>query len=670
MAQLGQWYPPSLLTVLLPPVWSANLLLLLHLFWAGWGMRWLAVRCGAGAFAAAFAGIAYAFNGVTLSSLIWTAYIPALAWVPWLVGSLREAWRHGGRWIVAGAIGGAMQILSGMPEITVLTWVFIAMLWINELCLGEIKLGISLSRTAGVVALAAGLSMVQVLPFLDLLSHSQRNEQSSTGAWSMPGWGWANLLVPLFHCYQAADGQWFQYGQDMLQSYYLGAGVISLAVVGACFGPKRYMPALVTMALLCLIMALGSNGLVYDWARHIFPTLGYSRFPLKFVILAAFVVPLLAASGVDHISERPTERVSGSIGIIFGVMISLMGALVWFARKYPLPYDQWKTTALNTLERALLLLLIPAGLLLAKRLKMPSMRLCAQIAVLACLPLDALTHCPNIAPTLPDSVLAAGMWQASGKPAPPKLGDARIMISPAAEQQIYYRHTQNLLVDLGDKRLAEWYNFNLLDMIPKVNGAVTLHPANFDSVERRLYYTSGGHFGPGLLDFLSVAWFSSDEYPFPYTARTNYLPVLSGGQHPVLASDAQALEGIMAADYDPHKIIYLADSDRPFVTEVGESHCEFHNVAFKPHRIEADVAADKAALIVLSQTYYHLWQPWIDGKLGHLLRANVAFQALEVPAGKHHIRFEYRDRNFILGLVLSVLSVFACGVVWVRCSSR
>ena len=80
--------------------------------------------------------------------------------------------------------------------------------------------------------------------------------------------------------------------------------------------------------------------------------------------------------------------------------------------------------------------------------------------------------------------------------------------------------------------------------------------------------------------------------------------------------------------------------------------------------------AAEPSLVVLSQTFYHLWHAEVDGQPVPLLRANVAFQALQVPAGTHHVKLIYRDRNFAIGAVISLLSILICGVIWFRKPSR
>jgi hypothetical protein len=467
-----------------------GVLLLAHLFWAGLGMFWLSRRWGASGFAASFAGVAFVFNGVMLSSLLWSSYVTCLAWLPWVVGCVVESWTKGRRWLVLAALCSAMQVLTGMPELTALTWCFVAALWVNALIRREILFVTSTVRTAGIILLAGGITMIQMLPFFDLVSHSQRNTNYANDAWSMPVWGLANLLVPLFHCYQSPQGTWFQSGQDLLPSYYLGVSVLILAATAFLLPKRRFVWAFLGMLIFCWLMAPGSHGGVYSWLRRAIPALGFARYPVKFVIFPAFLVPLMAAWALHSIQvERDTKPRRYVLVTTFLVLV-LMGALLWIAKAYPMAQDNWDRTAWNTLWRAILVVAVIAALLFLNRMESGVSRACLQAAVLALLAIDALSHSPNIAPTLPSSRMASGMWEASGKPARPKLGEGRIMLSAQAEQLFVNSYITNLDQDFALKRIGEWYDLNLLDHVPKVNGAIPLHPGHYDFLENHLYYKS------------------------------------------------------------------------------------------------------------------------------------------------------------------------------------
>ena len=69
-------------------------------------------------------------------------------------------------------------------------------------------------------------------------------------------------------------------------------------------------------------------------------------------------------------------------------------------------------------------------------------------------------------------------------------------------------------------------------------------------------------------------------------------------------------------------------------------------------------------LAVLSQTFYHFWQAEVDGQATPVLRANYAFQAVEVPAGKHRVVLRYQDGAFFKGLVITVVALLICGAGW------
>src|SRR5260370_6201426 len=154
-------------------------------------------------------------------------------------------------------------------------------------------------RFIGVGSLVAGLAAAQLLPFLDLLAHSQRDVSYGGAVWSMPRTGWANFLVPMFHCWRNhRTGAFVQINQNWTNSYYLGAGVVGLALLGVWQVRRPRVWLLGALALLSLNLALGEHGRAYGVLKEIVPQVGFMRFPIKFVVLAVFVLPLLAAYGL------------------------------------------------------------------------------------------------------------------------------------------------------------------------------------------------------------------------------------------------------------------------------------------------------------------------------------------------------------------------------------
>jgi len=64
-------------------------------------------------------------------------------------------------------------------------------------------------------------------------------------------------------------------------------------------------------------------------------------------------------------------------------------------------------------------------------------------------------------------------------------------------------------------------------------------------------------------------------------------------------------------------------------------------------------------MVVVSQSYFHPWEAFVDDKPAKLWRADHAFQAFEVPAGRHEAKLVYVDRMFQSGVIVSLIGILA-----------
>jgi len=99
---------------------------------------------------------------------------------------------------------------------------------------------------------------------------------------------------------------------------------------------------------------------------------------------------------------------------------------------------------------------------------------------------------------------------------------------------------------------------------------------------------------------------------------------------------------------------------KSFVTISNQTSAKILNSKFGNQIVDVEVEAQEPSLVVVSQTYYHDWRVKIDGQSTPLLRANVAFQAVQVPAGRHQLHFFYQDRAFETGAVISIVAWLGC----------
>ena len=697
---LAQWntmplYPPSLIYLVLPLNWSLSFFSLLHLWFAGLGMYFLARRWTGNPGAAAFAGAAFAFNGYTLNLLMWPSHIATFSWLPWVVLAAEAAWRQGGRKIPVAAGAGALQMLAGGPETILLTWLIAGALWLQEWFKAETPRVLLWWRLPAVVLLVIALSAAQLLPFLDLVAHAQRETGYTDLRWSMPGFGLANFLVPMAFGSTAFEGIFFQHGQAWTSSYYLGIGVLWLALLGIAgladwrteflsrhqggFRLSQVPPLLarlisgrtwllVVISLLGLLCALGENTPFYPALRRLIPQLGFITYPIKFVMVVVFAAPLLAAGALAALlapaatGSRPGANNGASrrwlpMGV---VLLVLIGAIVAWTQIAPLAGDNSRATWLNGISRAGFLLLTGAVLWVIVRGAATPLLRCAPLGLILAAWLDVLTHEPRQNPTVPPGIYEENLARTKLAMNPqPELGGSRAMLSPKAALALTRFGMSDSKNNFLAKRLGYCANANLLDAVPKVDGFFSLTPREFDGLLSLIYCATNGNW-TGLENFLGVSQTTAPDSDLKWEPRADYLPLVTAGQRPVFLDDTNTLWVFGRNEFDPVHTVYLPLAAKGSDWPANPASASIRHLKFSNHAVDFEAESSGPALAVVAQTYYHNWQAEIDGQPAPLLRANVAFQAVRLPAGKHQVQLRYRDRAFEIGAAISL-----CG--WAGC---
>ena len=669
MAQWGTLtlYPFSLIYLLLPLPWSVNLVCFGHLAWGALGMYHLGRHWTANRLAGAAAGIFFVFNGITLSCLLWPNYAVALGWMPWVILLTERAVRQGGRPLLWAALAATCQLLAGVPELVLMTWLVIACFAVRDLCVKQVEWKPLACRLGWVVGLAAGLAAAQLLPFFDLLASSHRDATFATSKWALPTWGWANLLVPLFHNFQTPQGTFFQFGQTFLASCYLGLPVTVLALWALWRVRQPTVWILGGLFLFSLIMSLGDAGGLYAWIRKVFPMFGVGRYPVKFMILAVFTVPVLAAYGLASLQRSRLEGLPKSlVAVLAATGVAILGIL-WVAKTYPFTYDQWDVTFRNTMIRLLVLGGGFALIWMALRNATPKRNGLCWAVLFVLVVADARLHSPNQIPTLPSDAMSAGFWQEYRTNPPPAIGEGRVLITPVMEARLLRSTIEDHQQDFVGKRMALWSNLNLLDGIPKVNGSSTLQIREQKEVQDIIYKSDPTNALPeSLLNFLSVNWVSSSNSLIEWDPRAGALPWVTGGQQPVFMDREQALAHLASPDFKPADEVLLSTPTQEFVSDVQAAPCRIGRVTATANRVQFDVEAGAKAMVVVAQTHHLNWEATVDGRRVALFKANHAFQALVVPAGKHQVELRYVDAWFHSGLGITLAAAAASLLLWSR----
>jgi len=308
----------------------------------------------------------------------------------------------------------------------------------------------------------------------------------------------------------------------------------------------------------------------------------------------------------------------------------------------------------NCLSRAFFLILTGAILFALARKAKPRLLQAAPLLLLLAVSLDVFTHEPAQNPTVPPWIFQQGLARAKLALNPqPVLGGARAMVSPMAANAFVTFAAGNPQNNFLAKRLGYCADCNMLDDVPKVDGFFSLTPRESDDVLSLFYRTTDADF-PRLEDFMGVAQITAPGEMLKWQARTNFLPLVTAGQKPIFRDDAKTLQAMTQNDFDGNKIVFLPPEAKSFVVVSNQTAAKILNPKFGTHTVDAEVQAAEPSLVVVAQTYYHNWRAYVDGQPALLLRANVAFQAVQVPAGKHKIHLVYRDDAFEIGVAISI----------------
>ena len=250
----------------------------------------------------------------------------------------------------------------------------------------------------------------------------------------------------------------------------------------------------------------------------------------------------------------------------------------------------------------------------------------------------------------------------------PNVGQSRIILNAQAEENLMYTRFTNATDHVMYSRLALYADANLLDDIPKVVGMYSVFLRELGDVFGYLF--SGTNPPAGLADFLAVSHINAPGKVTHWDLRPNYMPWVTAGQRPLFVAPAGTPLALASKEFDPRQVVFLRLQDRPLISVANSSRPKLTVRRFSAHKVEVEVEAAEPAIVVVSQSFYHNWRAYLDGQPTRLLRANHAFQAVEVSAGRHQVAFAYKDNMFRCGVVVSLISAGVWVLVFFRNSKR
>lgn len=657
-AQSAVLSPFTWLALVVPLPGATVLIAATRLLVGGVGMYVFIGALGLGRAARTFAGLAYLLNPF---SVVWLEHphSATAAWLPWLLFCCERTVQRGGvAWAVAVALVTGLVLTSGHPETAAKVLLFAAVFSLLRVLGGGQpwrRAGTLLAGWAAGTALAA----VQLVPLVELLGQTRVWLDRSTFAvnpFTAPPATLITALVPGFFGNPAA-GRYVGPSNYNEQLIYAGVATWLLAAVGvSSWRRDRRVQVLAALGVLSAAIMYGVPGVIHVVSRlPLLRLAALSRFGLIVIatamVLAAFGVEALVSARRDSLTPRMAVRLWGvAAGVCaaacVAIFVSVIGsrALLVHAGLYP------QVSAAAALAIGLLLSSFLFVLLRANG-RLPAGTFAA--GVIAVIGIDLMAAGRGYHPMIPPS------WVFPQVPA-----------------------IEAVRRDPGVFRVTGWGNH----LLPNSAMAYGLQDVRgHDGVGLARYWelltTSAAvidgfhqptHFDdPRLLDLLGVKYvfvrpgLRLDEGRYEPVAGTGQMVYRNTRAFPraFLVDRYQVEDGPAAlrilrdGSIDFRRVVLLErDPDlawRPEAASENGKAGEATVTRYEDQRVEIETRSDGRRLLVLMDTFYPGWRAEVDGAPSPIVRANHAFRAVPVAAGRHLVRFTYRPASFRAGLVTS-----------------
>jgi hypothetical protein len=680
-------YPPTWLALAVPRWAGYTVFVVLHLLVAAVGTERLAESLGTGRTGAVVAALLFVLSGPIQSAINLRQHLAGAALMPWvLLAADRCVRRPTALSLAALALAGGLQVLAGSADLCAMTWTLCAGLVAFRMATGRRAFrGRRLGALVAAAALAVGLTAVVWWPATAVLARSPRHElpEDVRTAWSVPLQGLLRVALPLDPgAVPFTPETWTELydraSPPFLSSLYLGLPV--LAVAGLALVGRRRSAALFlgVAAAAAMLLAMGPHGPLYPLATTLVPPLRIFRYPSKATLVVALAVSLLAGLGVGALARGAPGRRARAWAV--GALLAATALALLAATRYRGPEPLVVAPALAV--TAAVVLALGAGHVVRPRLVAATL---SAVCVADLLVAHAGLHATGPEALLfepPETVryidtregrrlyvydyhsVEGTSARLLGRPDPYRLGATPRGWEPrqyaVAARQLYLPPPAAALLGIPgsyDMDIRGLYSQELTDLnffLRHVEGT----PAHTTLLRLGAVGTVLSLHDQGLEGLELEATLPS---LFPEAIRVRRVPralprswVVSGAR---VARGREAFETLADVTFDPAREVLLAEGSA--VEPTCELEATSRVVRRTADRVRLEVQTTDPGFVVLADAFDPGWRATVDGAPAPVLRANVAFRAVPVPAGRHLVEMVYRPDGLLPGLILSGASLLA-----------
>ena len=589
---------------------------------------------------AALATVAWTLSPALTRSIYHPSRIACLVWVPVIFLLAERLVRRPDFLRVALlALALAMQACAGYPELALDTGILLGIFVVVRLGTRESAATMPRVLLAFVASavLAVLLAGIQLAPTVELVRESARAATTARPTLT-PGPG---VLATLFGLRSDAG---FAY-LGMLPALYVGALPFVLAACALVAGRSPLRFSFLACALGCVLAVVGYRYL------HELPIYRLTRFALPWALLLPFFTAVLAGVAWEALVSRATARtsalavvlVAGAGFVVFGTPASIVAAA------------------------AGVLVAVAAGWVRSRAVVFALALVVVLADLFAGLPYSGGTD--PFPPLAPSATTRTLLQQIDGR-----ADEVRFLGAAEAYTGVALLSRTRAVTGLADsamptrlRRIVEHFNFEIgRDMPLRLDRVVGSRP---------------------LLDLMGVAWVTGPARWEPALATAGFTSLIAPSpvgdglwRNPaalprafltrrvrVATGEDDAFRAVTSATFRPGEETILEEpadaaiSSRPFLADEGA-----RVTRDTGEEVLVATSASEPSLLVVSDTWFPGWEAAVDGVRVPLLRADFAFRAVAVPAGRHTVTFTYRPRGFRMGVLLTAAGLALVAAAFAR----
>jgi len=620
--------------------------------------------------------------------------IAAMAWLPMMIFLLEKLINENGyRWALFLSIAIAFQFLAGYTQYFFYSMVLLCFYLLFFILTKKETLLKKASKTIlfGISLLAAlSLCAMQLLPSLEMVKYSGRSSLSFEwiANFSFPAANLITFLIPDFFGNIIDTPYWGKYLLWEMTAY---AGILPLllALIAIWQIGKRHVRFFTIVFVVSIILAMGKFTPLLKILYSYIPGFNLFRGSSKWVFISGFSLSILSGFGADFIAKNSsrvrTKKFLIPLLVAVGAVIAILTVMLlglnisWFKEAIKACVDSKEFRNIHTsyylnkdfiapamqifrgsLIRTLLLFISSVSIFLLFFFKKIEQKILI-FSLTSIIIIDLFSFGMRYMATFDTRLLK---WDtkivdlSNREEGPDRTIAYQMPLNSGILSKVYSPNGYDAIVL---KRYSEFINLlqgmplgtdNMLVMINKVNKFTDMLNTRYLLLPANIDYKN--------IDGRQLKLIYKDNRHSLYQNPKALARAFIAHKTRLLRERYEIFKFMLSDQFDPlnEPIIEEELEGRYDLSEKGLNNNE--RILFKEYlanSVVLDVYLDKPGLLVLNDTYYPAWQAEVDGMKARVYSVNYIMRGVLVPAGAHSVRFYYNAGNFMLGALISLLTI-------------